>query len=788
MKKIFLLFSIFTGYLIWAQDDKVTISGVVTSDGTPVPFASVFVKDGTTGTNTGVNGEFSFKILPETNVIKVQSLGFRSQTKQINVRSGSSMEINFSLVKDALGLEEVVVSATRNRISKKESPIIVTVLSPKLFKATQSISLADGLNYQPGVRVETNCQNCGFTQVRLNGLEGQYTQILVNSRPVFSALNGVYGLEQIPVSIIDRVEVVRSGGSALFGSNAIAGTINVITKEPVNDSWEISSNFGIIDGTTLDRNVNLNASIVSEDLNSGVTLYSIFRDRDAYDANDDGFSEITKLNNNSLGAKAFLKPNDYSRIGIDFTAIREYRRGGDRIELAPQFTDITEELDHNTVFTGVDYKLFDDALKNTATAYVSVQHTNRDSYYGGLGGGRNALDSVAANNAFGKTTDLALVAGTKYTHKFNRDVITTGLEYQLNNTDDAIPGYNRLVDQKVNNVGLYAQYEWKPIDKFTALVGARLDHVNVDGFYTIQDVARSSDVSETVLSPRLTILYNISIGMQFRGGYARGFRAPQAFNEDLHISSVGGEQRFVILSDNLESEFSNAYTASLDYTKDFNKTQTNFLIEGFYTTIINPFSVVSTGTSLPNGSILEESRNGSGAYVAGTNLEVSVSPNADLLFQAGATIQQSIYKESQVLFESGASGANDALNVQDVVLNRFVRSPNVYGFLNANWSVNEAFKFDVSGSYTGRMIAPHVVSESGFIDLVDTKAFLDMTAKITYHFDLLKNFHVEFSGGVQNILDSYQSDFDRGALRDSDFIYGPNRPRTFFFGFKFGDF
>lgn len=767
-----------------AQNQKSTITGSVTSNGNPVPFASVYVKGGTQGTDTDTFGKYKLSIPTGDITIVAQLQGYRSVYKNINITEGDSNELNFVLIEDGLGLEQVVISATRNRIRKKDAPVIVNVLSPKLFRATQSISLADGLNYQPGVRVETNCQNCGFTQVRLNGLEGQYTQILVNSRPVFSALNGVYGLEQIPVSIINRVEVVRSGGSALFGSNAIAGTINVITKEPVNDSWEISSNFGIIDGTTLDRNVNLNASIVNENLTSGITLYGIFRDRDAYDANDDGFSEITKLNNNSLGAKAFLRPNDNSRIGIDFTSIREYRRGGDRINIAPQFTDITEELDHNTVFTGIDYELFDDLRKNSGTAYVSLQHTDRDSYYGGLGGGRTAADSIAANNAFGKTTDLALVAGIKYTHNFKRDIITTGLEYQLNDTNDAIPGYNRIVDQKVNSIGLYAQYEWKPTKKFTALVGARIDHINVDGFYTIYDVVRSSNVNETELNPRLTILYNINNELQFRGGYARGFRAPQAFNEDLHISSVGGEQRFVILSDNLESEFSNAFTASFNYTKDFNKTQTNFLAEGFYTTLENPFTIVSTGTSLPNGSILEESRNGSGAYVAGANLELSVSPNSDFLFQTGLTIQRSVYKEDQVLFEADGSVPDE----QDVIVDEFLRTPNLYGFLNTNWTASEALRFDLTGSYTGTMIAPRVVSDSGFIELVDTESFLDMTIKITYHFDPMENFHLELSGGIQNLFNSYQENFDSGALRDSDFIYGPNRPRTFFFGLKFGDF
>lgn len=785
LKYIIPLLYLFAITTVMAQNELATISGTVTTKTKPIPFADIYVMNSTVGTSTDIDGKFTLNVPSEkTIVIVAKLLGFRSMTKQISIEAGTSMELNFSLVEDVLGLEKVVVSATRNRINKKETPVIVNVLGPKLFKATQSISLADGLNYQPGVRVETNCQNCGFIQVRLNGLEGQYTQILVNSRPVFSALNGVYGLEQIPVNIIDRVEVVRSGGSALFGSNAIAGTINIITKEPVNDSWEISTNFGITDGTALDRNINLNTSLVSEDLRSGITVYGIFRDREAYDANDDGFSEIPKLNNNSLGVKAFLRPNDNSRIGVDFTGIREYRRGGDRIDIAPQFTDISEELDHNTVFTGIDYELFDNVRKNSGTAYVTLQHTDRDSYYGGLGGGRSATDSIAANNAFGKTTDIALVAGTKYTHIFKRDVITIGLEYQLNNTDDAIPGYNRVIDQKVNNLGLYTQYEWKPTNKFTTLLGARLDHVNVDGFYAIQDIVRLSNVSEIVLNPRLTILYNINEELQFRGGYARGFRAPQAFNEDLHISSVSGEQRFVILSDNLESEFSNAFTASFNYIKDLNKTQINLLAEGFYTTLENPFTIVSTGASLPNGSILEESRNGSGAYVAGANFELSVSPNSDFLFQVGATVQRSIFNEKQVLFETDGSIPGE----KDVILDEFVRAPRVYGFLNANWAASEALKFDFTGSYTGRMIAPKVVSDSGFINLIDTESFLDITTKITYNFDLIENVNIELNGGVQNLLNSYQNNFDSGPLRDSDFIYGPNRPRTFFFGLEFGNF
>ncbi len=768
---------------VTSQNETSKISGHITSGEQPVAFANILVKQSFKGTSADENGYFEINLPHGAVTLVVSAQGYKTIYKTITLNAATTANIN--LVEDILGLDQVVVSATRNRISKKEAPVIVSVLSPKLFQATQSLSLADGLNYQPGVRVETNCQNCGFTQVRLNGLEGQYTQILVNNRAVFSGVNSVYGLEQIPVSIIDRVEVVRSGGSALFGSNAIAGTINVITKTPINNSWAVNTTLALIDGTTADRNVSLNTNIVSEDLSSGVTIYGVFRDRDAFDANADGFTEITKLTNNSLGAKAFLRPNDNSKIGLDFTAIREFRRGGDRIDIAPQFTDITEELDHNTIFTSADYELFNDQRTKNLNVYGSLQKTDRDSYYGGLGGGRTRADSLLANNAFGLTKDLSAVTGLKYSHSFsNQDVLTTGVEYQLNRTDDIIPGYNRLVDQNVNSLGLYGQYEWKPVDKFTALIGARLDHVSVDGLYTVQDITRTSDVTETVLSPRLTLLYNINKNLQFRGGYARGFRAPQAFNEDLHISSVGGEQQFVILSNNLESEFSNAFTASFNFSKNVKKTQANLLVEGFYTTLENPFTIVSTGNVLPNGSILEESRNGSGALVAGTNIELTVSPNKNLFVQTGITVQRSLYKDPQLLFETDGNTPNET----DISVDEFVRTPNVYGFLNTNWTINSHFKLDVTGSYTGTMVVPRVISETGFLELVDSETFFDLTTKLTYHFDLNPRFHAELSGGIQNLFNSYQDDFEVGATRDSDYVYGPNRPRTYFIGLKIGDF
>lgn len=205
--------------------------------GEHLSFINVYLHGTTIGTTTDATGHYYMKNLPEGKyTLVMKSIGYKTEEKTVNLKKGKTLEINFNAEEDAVSLDGVVVSANRNETTRRLAPSLVNVLDSKVFETTHATSLADGLNFQPGVRVENNCQNCGFQQVRINGLEGPYTQILVDSRPIFSALTGVYGLEQIPANMIERVEVMRGGGSALFGSSAIAGTINIITKEPMRNS------------------------------------------------------------------------------------------------------------------------------------------------------------------------------------------------------------------------------------------------------------------------------------------------------------------------------------------------------------------------------------------------------------------------------------------------------------------------------------------------------------------------------------------------------------------------
>ena len=151
-------------------------------------FATIQVKGTTIGATTDTTGHYQLINLPEgTHTLIASYIGYKSFELKITTKVGESQEVNFELETDALGLEEVVVSADRSEIKRTKAPVIVNTISPAIFNSTQSVTLGEGLNFSPGLRIENNCQNCGFSQVRMNGMEGPYSQILINSRPIFSS-------------------------------------------------------------------------------------------------------------------------------------------------------------------------------------------------------------------------------------------------------------------------------------------------------------------------------------------------------------------------------------------------------------------------------------------------------------------------------------------------------------------------------------------------------------------------------------------------------------------------
>lgn len=493
------------------------ISGHVIVKGTEenIPYATILIKENGQGTVSNEEGQFEFRKLPAGKyTLRVSAVGYKTQEKEVTVSKDFTAVVHFPMAEESFMTDEVVVSANRNEVSRKNAPVVVNVMSTKLFEMVNSTDLAKTLNYQSGLRVENNCQNCGFPQVRINGLEGPYSQILINSRPIISALSGVYGLEQIPVNMIERVEVVRGGGSALFGANAVGGTINIITKDPISNSFQVSSMFSCMDGQSWEQYMGGNVSLVAKDNSYGIALYESYRNRNPYDRDDDGFSELGKLNMNTFGFRAYYRPTHFSRINLEYHTTNEFRRGGNKFDLQPHESDITEQTKHIINSGGASYDLFWREYKHKISLYGSVQHTDRNSYYG-------AQQDL---NAYGKTDDLTWVAGGMYVGNMNNcffapATFTGGLEYQNNSLHDVMTGYHRDMKQDVRIASAFVQNEWK-MSQLTMLVGARLDKHNL--------------IDKLIFSPRVNFLYKPTEDFQARLTYSTGFRAPQAYDEDLH--------------------------------------------------------------------------------------------------------------------------------------------------------------------------------------------------------------------------------------------------------------
>ena len=734
--------------------------------GEHVPFVVIKVKGTTIVTTTDNTGHFFLKNLPEgTFGIEARYLGYSSQTINVTIKKNKSQEVNFTLNPSDTDIDEVVVSANRNETKRSMAPNLVNVIGSKVFDITQSTCLAKGLNFQPGVRTEDDCQNCGFTQVRINGLDGHYSQILVNSRPVFSSLNGVYGLEQIPANMIDRVEVVRGGGSALFGASAIGGTINIITKEPLHNSASFAHNFMSQGGANSFDNVTTgNVSLVTNDNKAGVYAYGQTRTRQGYDYDGDGYTELPELNNQTFGLNSFLRLNPYSKLSLQYHGIHEFRRGGNKLNQAPHEANIAEQVEHNIQGGGLTYDFYSPNEKDRLSAYFSFQTTARKSYYGGIGEGTEE-DKETAEKAYGTTHNFTYVAGTQYVHSFDKLLfmpsdLTLGGEYNFDGLKDFIIGYDRHFKQNVRIGSFFFQNEWKN-KQWSFLVGGRLDKHNL--------------VDHIIFSPRANLRFNPTDNVNLRITYAGGFRAPQAFDEDLHVGVVGGVRLVTTLAKNLEEERSNSFSVSADLYHRFGNVQTNLLIEGFYTDLNNVFALRQLSQPDAQGNTVQERYNAYGAKVFGLNIEGKATFTRWFSLQAGVTLQQSHYNE--------AIAWND--EVPEQKFKKMMRTPNIYGYFTASFTPIKRLTASVTGNYTGSMLVGHAAG-SGVDEpvAVNTPNFMEVNMKLAYDFPIYKYINLQVNGGIQNITNAYQKDFDKGWNRDSGYIYGPSLPRSYFVGVK----
>tara|TARA_B110000495_G_scaffold8852_1_gene6446 strand:+ start:1122 stop:3425 length:2304 start_codon:yes stop_codon:yes gene_type:complete len=733
----------------------------------PVSFANVMIEfDGeSTVVSTNLNGIFKISDLRIGEIsVTISRLGRKTKKLKYIVKNGINT-LDVLMGEEIYNLDQIVVTGTKTFKRKIKSSVIVNVLDNKRFEKVQACNISEVLNFQSGVRVETDCQTCNYTQLRINGLAGGYSQILINGKAIFSPLTGLYGMEQIPSNMIDRIEVIKGGGSSLYGSSAIGGVVNLITKLPTSNNFNFGYTFRRINDSSNDKLIFGNGTVLSENKKSGATFYINNRNRESYDHNGDNFSELPILKDNTFGANFFFKPKENQKIELNFGSLHEYRYGGEVKSGAPHFSMQSEERVHDVLIGNIDYNIDFKSGKSSLLAYLAAQKTDRDHYTGirplvGSNDDVAHLVSPPYGTSLSTTKQLGFQFNYKYSDFIGPNLLTIGSDLFSDYVNDEIVAYNYLVDQEVNTLGFFFQSDWNFNDKLNLLSGVRVDEHSL--------------LKNVVVSPRLSFLYNIKKNAQIRLSYSTGFRAPQAFDTDLHIAFAGGGISRINLANDLSEEKSQSLSSSLNFDYARENYIYGFTLEYFYTKLENAFYLDPSGTD--NFGDLFTKRNGSEAIVKGLSIDLRMNYNKIIQFESGFTIQKSRYTEP-------VSYSNSLIAVSN-----FLKTPNSYGYGNLSYTFSDNLSSSINYIFTGKMDLVHM---GGSVNNPNDKY---VVSNNFHQFDINLNYTQELNQiglelkyfvGLKNITNSYQSDFDILKNRDSNYVYGPSTPRMIIFGLSF---
>lgn len=675
-----------------------------------------------TTTTTDAEGRYCLDL--PTGVVELTAMLDGFGPVRVTVPADARRPVTRSFTLKATFEESVTVTATRTRRLTNAVPVRTEVVDRTAMDATASRTLADAIEFTSGVRVENNCQNCNFSQIRLLGLEGPYTQILVDGHPVVSSLAQVYGIEHIPARMIERIEVVKGGGSALYGSGAVGGVINIIPRDAPRTG-------GVVE-IRAERGSSLNAALdwAAPDRRTSVTFYAQRDQVNPLDVDGDGFTEVSRRRLNAAGARANrFFADGRAKLSLDLSFIQEDRRGGDSLDRPPHEALVAEAIDSErraSTFSwyhqpagGLDYRVT-----------LAVASTARDSYYGL---GRDP-------NAYGNTSSDLLLADAQVNHYRGGHILSWGVQATRDHTKDEQPGYGRSLDLTHRTTGLFLQHDWTVRPGWQLLTGLRSDW--------------HSALSRPVFSPRAALLITPQDNLDFRVSFARGFRTPQIFDEDLHLTAVGGDVRLVGLDPNLREERATNIMVGGEWKPTLGIGQALVEVTGFTTRLTDLFHTIITDTNLFKTNL-------GGARVSGMEVNLGWGIGDDLVIQGGIVAQRARFDEPEPTFGSRT----------------FFRTPNHYGSVSARWSLHSGWEFFGGVRYTGPMLAPHYAGYITTDRLERTRAFTSVDTSVSRRIG-----PVTLTLVGRNLTNAYQQDIDRGPLRDAAYVYGPRFPRSFSLG------
>ncbi|MDX2000837.1 MAG: TonB-dependent receptor [Chitinophagales bacterium] len=729
-----------------------TLVGFVFAEGKPLPFASVQIKGTSIGTVTDDKGFFVIHDLNQGDYqLLISAIGYQMRSETVHIDTEKLDLGILDLAVSTLGLDEVVVTGTMKNAYIGESPVKVEVITAAFIEKTASNNVVEAINYVNGITEVVGCGVCFTNSISINGMDGPYTAVLIDGTPMFGNLASVYGLNGIPNSMVERIEIIKGPSSTLYGSEAIAGVINVITKKPekqphLSIDQSFTSHLESYTDVAYSPSLKRWKGIISAN-------YAYVNHYD--DRQEDGFADQPSMDRLSVfskwsNVKATGKRFDISgkffyedrRNGVkDFLSNRAYRsiRGNDSIYGESIYT-----------LRGELFGTWELPVKPDLRLDYSFSAHHQDSYYGNT--------PYLAKQYIGYLNLL-------WNRRFGKHQLTTGATgraqwYDDNTIVTTENGRNAGVMQHIP--GIFIQDECFISEQWDLLAGLRLDYYSAHG---------------VIPAPRVCIKYMPAKMSTLRFNFGTGFRIVNLFTED-HAFVSGN--RNVVIEEDLKPERSWNGTLNLNQRFTIGKSQGFIDVDGFYTWFSN---AINPDYSIP-GQIIYGNSDG---HIVNTGAAVSI--NQEFYFPISYSIGFTYLHASNRFRNNAGETVSEQLP--------FAASWSGVATVSYRWK-KAKLTIDYTANLKGPMRLPEVYDwvDGGLSSsprAYHSPVFSIQNIQVSKDFEI----GIRLYGGVRNLFDYVQPQSPLAAYNDPNFqpgfspyfdtsyAYAVQHGREFFLGVRY---
>lgn len=736
-------------HFIVCSQNNFSISGSVNFNNEPLPFASVFLQNSTKGSMANEDGFFEIANVPNGDYVIIASFtGFKQQKQKIRI-SNENVNIVFNL-EESESLDEIVITGTLKAVSRLESAVPVEIYTPTFLKKNPTPNIFEALQNVNGVRPQINCNVCNTGDIHINGLEGPYTLVLIDGMPIVSGLSTVYGLSGIPNSLIEQIEIVKGPASSLYGSEAVGGLINIITKLPENTSKLAVD--GFISGWG-EANLDLGFKTNLGSKTTALTGINYFNYSNPVDNNGDNFTDVTLQDRISVFQKWTFKRNENRKFTLAGRYFYEDRWGGE-MQWNKEYRG-GDEIYGESIYTS-RYELIGNyqlPISEKINFQFSYSDHDQNSVYG------NTPFLAKQRIGFGQLV---------WDKQFKNNDLLFGLAARYNFYND-----NTTATEKPDEVtipSLFAQNEITLTPKQNLLLGIRYDYDKRHG---------------NIVTPRIAYRYKPTENDIIRLNAGTGFRVVNLFTEE-HAALTGA--RDVIIEEALKPERS--YNINVNYLKKiYSKSGMLFTLDAsaWYTHFTN--AIIPDYNTNPNQIIYSN--------LEGHATSKGLSLNFDAVFASGIRGMIGATFQDVTKTENGLT----------------TRQPLTESF-SGNWSISyKNYKTNLTLDYTGNIYGSMELPTLGERDPRSDRSPIWSIQNIQLTYDGFKNFEfycgvkniLNWTPGKNEpfLIARAHDPFDKevtfdnegnavatannpyGLTFDPTYVYASNQGRRLFFGMRF---